>query len=44
MIITTTSPEDAQAVLDLQRLAYRSEAEVDPRRQVPSTTGQPNGC
>ena len=38
MIINTSSPEDAQAILDLQRLAYRSEALLYGDDKLPPLT------
>ena len=38
MIITTATPEDAQAILDLQRLAYRSEVELYGDDTLPPLT------
>ena len=38
MIITTASPEDAQAILDLQRLAFAYEAELYGDDRLPPLT------
>jgi hypothetical protein len=38
MIIIMASPDDAQAIMDLQRLAYRSEAELYGDDKLPPLT------